>query len=896
MPDLAKELQALQESALDEELTSLQSAARGTPGPQSTIFSPETRERAQSVRGGIRRGALATAQGFNRRAATGLGFVADLVTSQLRKLGIDAPEITPEILEEGQRLGLIDVVEPENLIERSLETGGEVLFDTAVALLPILRGMRSPTTVPPAPRVSPPTQPGVRGLPGRVVEGARRLPRAVRSGFTEPFERAPLVQSARELGVAIPAGAGEQVAEELLPGSPTARLAGSLVGAGAGAALGAPIEAATVATRQAIRGPEVELPLLRAFAERRASERFGEAFAEGSEGALGSIQAGRERLEAARELAPGFRTGTSAATGERGLLTMQADLSRRSPSFQVALRELQAEGNEALFRAFMNTAPPAGREDVVRSTVRVQVDKRMQILDQQLQNAKAELDATLQQIGARTGPEAQAARADAAQAAVQRLDTLAGEAQESIRQKYRSVGKTADQLGARFDSQPFKAELDALVKSTPIADRRLLPRDIINDVQDLPERVPWREIEAFDRRLNAEIRAARVNPERQQELVFLLRTKDVVEAELLRSADTVPEVAAAYRAAKDEVVRTKERFSGSRADRFLAPSRRPIAEEAALDLFFRPGPIGRDGMEELLRVAGGDPEVLAQVDSYVTNLAFELSSDASGTIQPDRLARFLRSHKAALDEIPDTRDRIATVEKLQRRVDDRFGRQQRAQQVVERSALRLALGDDPRLAAERMLNTRNPETEGRLILSAIGKDEEALQGFRNALIQELGSRLQGKSREFDLADNPLLNGAQLRALLESKKKTLAMFFPASHIRRLRELSFLMDDVKKGAPASVTRGRAGEGPFEGVRIRPILTRFYGQLGKLSVARTAIQQVGSNLARAEIEAILERALSDPDFARLLMSRSRGAEADRAIRLFVLGVPFRSQERED
>ena len=171
---------------------------------------------------------------------------------------------------------------------------------------------------------------------------------------------------------------------------------------------------------------------------------------------------------------------------------------------------------------------------------------------------------------------------------------------------------------------------------------------------------------------------------------------------------------------------------------------------AAPSRFFRAGEQGGDAMRQYTEAAGPRGAALAQ-DYAVERMLNAAADTRNGRIDPKKLASFTKAHRAALDTMPELRDRMTSVENAERLFDDAARARKDAADAHRATLAGKLMGVEDPSEMSRKIGTVLQSAEGpkqmRTLMAEVRKSPEALEGAQKAVIDHMlaTSDLKGQS-------------------------------------------------------------------------------------------------------------------------------------------------------
>jgi hypothetical protein len=754
--------------------------------------------------------------------------------------------------------------------------------------------------------------------------GVQPITKGVTAPVRESARRAPGSFAAGEASAASGAGVGAGMAYELFPGDPTAEAFGEI----AGGFLSPGVMASRVA------GPSV-----------RAAKRYGKSFTSGGQRDAAADQLnrtmenyGEDPQEVAQQLqgedVPGTDLTPGAKTGSPTLLALERSLINKNRDLRRVVDQKTAKNLEVINRE-LDALAGDGTPEQAQAGIRNRVDRLEQALDTRLQQAIIEARADVDPS------DVPNARREANLRAREALEDALKDARQQERNLWQQVpddvSVNTDATRRAYDEAKQslgKAERQAGV--IPDVAEKLLGRqgdqagpNQIGDVDTV------KEMRSLYSQLRESARIARSSGERNKARVADKIADAVLED--FADADVSSEVAPTFDRARTFSEMVNRKFKQGTVGRLLGSERtggeRVSPENTLEDTLGRGGARGRTNAETL-RDAAGTPEGSTQAglrsqqmegaqEQFLRAMALRAIDD-NGRVNGRALRAFLENNRDKLQDFPQLRESLGTVDKAYKRLK-RFqkGRQGKPS-VTDKHLARAELFTNakPQEAMQTVFRSQDPAEGLSGLVRMARKDQsgEALKGLRTAFFKQAIDRARRTAGDKSMVDAEALRSALYdpatpggKSLMQvAKRERLVTPGNEARLRRLLKTQQKVQDqlANRDTLADEDLYDQPAAAFD------MLARMIGaNIGGASATGQAtgtplvLAQAGSQTARRlmekvpveKMENIYIEAVKDPEAMKLLMerapSKSRQAALSRRLNAFLIENGFiEPQDEED
>lgn len=736
-----------------------------------------------------------------------------------------------------------------------------------------------------------------------VAEG---LGKQVDNFLLEPFRQGPARTAAGEGVVAAGAGGGAATANEVAPDSMGAELLGLLLGSfGTGGVMRAG-NLAFDAGRTLMTPGSTGSKSLREAVGRDLQESMADP-----DGFAGNVARGQEVQEAV----PGLKNTTGNTSGDPGLQALE--FSRRNAKNAGAFRVRDTQNNQAANQALDDVAPDLLDDAPTRVRLEARRDRAVgtaesitQRRGEALEGAerRTEPTQTPQQSGedirggieteradlvgkrqAGTDPARQAAEASEAEVDTSEVfktidDMLAVDKREPVVNALKSVRKKLHKNQGEAvedpDANPNLAALEGpqappLERDTTVSGL-YETRKAINDLiagrgEDSTGRFAQSELTEVRKKLDEAIVA--VEPK------FGRYLEDF--RELSKPINALDEGATGQVLKKNKLTETPD-----------------VPASAVPGKFFKAGDGSPEAIQEFTAKVGGRPEAVKGLHQFAladARKAFEAGGEKG-------LRKWLDKHESALSAFPEVRRDLGDVASAKSAFDRAARREKMLKEGLSnprRSTIAKYLDtEDAAKSMKTILTAKNPKREMANLTRLIRGDKDALEGAKRAFWDNFVQRNPnkpkgvGQSQTEDLTGTPFLQPGKLKQYTRANNDALEVLYrdDPAQLKRIRKIA---DAVSQGQQTAKARppGQSGTALAQRNVTVPGLTVAGFTARAFAVARGVVspefviietglrsgKRAIAKIKRRQYEDLLDRALLDPEVAKVLVMEVNEANAN-------------------
>lgn len=298
-----------------------------------------------------------------------------------------------------------------------------------------------------------------------------------------------------------------------------------------------------------------------------------------------------------------------------------------------------------------------------------------------------------------------------------------------------------------------------------------------------------------------------------------------------------PEQAQAYQAARDLRRAQGEMFERGQVGKVL--DRGPYGELKTPDsavpaeLFFRGGG-SPEATQQFIQAAGDRSRAVTALRDHIATQLRQSVTNADGTIDATRLARFQQEYGAALAPFPELRQGIANVAEAQAVVDQATLAQTTRQLEVRASPLNNFLTKNPADAVDAILMSKNSEVAASEVMQQFRNTPQAVDAFKRSVVEWFNRKIENAG-VLPASGEQVQSFAKVKKIINDKLPTLRRIFNADEMRSLQAFADQMATEARVTGAKplgsntfanlasrymVERGTAGALPMVGMANKPI----------------------------------------------------------------------------
>lgn len=576
-----------------------------------------------------------------------------------------------------------------------------------------------------------------------------------------------------------------------------------------------------------------------------------------------------------QKMAPEFQPNFAQATDAPGLKSEASRLQARSATDLNRAVTRQQENFAALDdlqQQRFPKGPNVSRE--ARKQVR-DVNKRLAEQDAKLLDDQLKLSAKMRN------------RRDASEIGAelrQKRDVLKGKAAAVKSKKYADVYKAADEAGLTVDVSDIKSFVnDALTKDANAFQGPDMPssfNQVLTEFADQPQmyngqpafsatgqplmqsqEVSFEKLHSLMRKTSSEYYASK-NTTNHTRTKYLKEMRDILREKVNQfEADGYGEVAKKLRDANQYWMYEYDQKFRKGVGGLMDKSNRyglSTPDEQVMNRIIFPKH-GKKGVNEFLKLYGDDPEVMDMAKDGIIDIFFKQNSNVrpDGTIGKEAITSFVKSHKEALDALPEVKKIFMDADELNRQLIAR-------RQVVHDKTVAFSKTQLSKLADIS-------DIDGQVELAL--KDRNAMRGLVNSV-----SRIEGGKQELArvVADHVRKKPNSLQYIRENKHlKPMLDKLGQGHYDTLVAIS-KGDDIlsRQTPPEHVTRPPSERDPVFrriGTTSRSIFSQIRGvqqrHASEVYVAGDIAGKFAFKIQAEQADKLLDAMIHNPDLAKVM-----------------------------
>ena len=301
------------------------------------------------------------------------------------------------------------------------------------------------------------------------------------------------------------------------------------------------------------------------------------------------------------------------------------------------------------------------------------------------------------------------------------------------------------------------------------------------------------------------------------------------------------------------------------------------------------------------------------IADYLSRVAYDFSSDASGQINPEKFDQWRKNFKDVIREFPAVAPRLARASSVAQFAKDFELDKKRLDRIVNQRHTTLLLQDDPANAVGQVFKGSGKVMKARQLYSMVRKDEGAKTGLRQAFWDHFSEKFQVNSLE--LINSPVTNPRVVMDFISDKTNQSAMKalgFEEGHIRNIRDIAnqlYIAQKTSRAITQNANLDNFDQSALDigGITMSGLASRFYSiARGVVSPRFVATEVTGrlvnnklNQFTMEETRRLLEEALTRPEIAQTMLRPLTEASVDdvtRTLRAHLVSLGWRAESRED
>lgn len=360
---------------------------------------------------------------------------------------------------------------------------------------------------------------------------------------------------------------------------------------------------------------------------------------------------------------------------------------------------------------------------------------------------------------------------------------------------------------------------------------------------------------------------------------------DAIEA----SSPTFKEANRVYRELSIPITRMDERLSGDvlRTNPALARTGGPAYEmpdSAVPGKFLRRGAGAPEAAREMAEVTAASPDAQNAIVGRLATSLRDYATKEDGTINPLRWRRWMADNRAALDQSPQLRQQMESLQSAQGVIDSLVGRQTRTLADMQRGSLGFLLKQDPAEAVGSILGSKSATQEMERLMGVIRRDPDATAALRRAVIDH-GWKGAQSAGAVDSMNNAIVSTDKFLRFIKDNGDALAVAFQGRP-QQLSQIERIAEDMQRSNWSNIGGRVAGSNTSQNLTTANIIGAiFRGTVSPTNVPINAsagrVVQFLYRLPEARMQEMLVDAMLNPEIAQAMLRPVTPYNLDNIIR---------------
>jgi hypothetical protein len=353
-----------------------------------------------------------------------------------------------------------------------------------------------------------------------------------------------------------------------------------------------------------------------------------------------------------------------------------------------------------------------------------------------------------------------------------------------------------------------------------------------------------------------------------------------------------PQMAKAFKVAKATRIEMGDRFeSGASAQvgKRVGVGRYQLADDEVPGAYFNATRGSATDAQNFIAALGGRDKAVQAAQDYLATQLRQGVLNTDGTINSNALASFVAKYRHALDQFPELKARVSSLQGAQHIVDQMGDRVTQLQETINKSALRIFVGQDPESAIRSVLGSNKGEElmKQMTLIAKQDRSGRALMGLRQGILDE--AKKAAQLSRLDMMDNRVLGAKGFVDWLDANEKKIAPAFEPGHIAALRRVA---QDIQRSAKVNAAPYGANSATYQNMTVGALINNmlgpergtFFYRAAHTGLAKVAgwqkLQHLLFGASETELRSMFAKAALDPDYARMLAEKAATAGSPRAI----------------
>ena len=307
--------------------------------------------------------------------------------------------------------------------------------------------------------------------------------------------------------------------------------------------------------------------------------------------------------------------------------------------------------------------------------------------------------------------------------------------------------------------------------------------------------------------------------------------------------------------------------------------------------FFRAGPRGAETAQEFIAAIGDDPTAREALEEFIRqDLVTSATNPMTGEVTTTKLKTWLSRYKPALRKL-GLDDRFKSLEYARGELDKAL----EMKTAFDKSVASKLLESDLDTAIKNAFAKGSKGKAARRLMNKLKGNKKAIAGLQNATIDHIIGSAQTTAT--DAFSNPIVSLAGVEKEFKKLRPALDIMFKDSPMKMSAFNKY------RRALQILQRGKAsplGGGSDTAENVITALAEKAGLAkGKIATVVKAVMKPLLDMSDTHINALLNRAAFDPDFAYTLMLAAKGSPVDiisRRLKGHMLSLGAKAYKREE
>lgn len=285
--------------------------------------------------------------------------------------------------------------------------------------------------------------------------------------------------------------------------------------------------------------------------------------------------------------------------------------------------------------------------------------------------------------------------------------------------------------------------------------------------------------------------------------------------------------------------------------------------------FFKPGSKGAESAQEFVNAVGANKNARSAIEEAVRqDLVTNATNPITGELTEAKLKTWLARHKHALRGL-DLQDRFKDIGMARSQLDKAL----EAKIAFDKSVASRMLGADVETAVKSAFSKGAKGKEARTLYLKLKGDKKAIAGLQNATIDHIIDNAMLTTP--DAFNSPIVSLAKVEREFKKLKPAISVIFEDSpaKLKAFNAYRAALRTLQRNKTSPV-----GGGSETAAHLFTAMARTSGlSMGRTANIGRALIKPLIDMSDSQVNALLNRAAFDPEFAHTLMFIARKAPAD-------------------